>query len=1267
MPAVDKRQNIENIYPLSPMQQGMLFHTLLTPQAGVYVPQVCLNLEGKLDVNAMQAAWHEVIKNHAVLRSAFYWEQRDEPFQVVFRQVEFPWTFLDWRELSSEEQKARLEEFLEGDRYEGFDLKQPPLMRFALIKLAESQHTLIWTQHHLILDGWSSALVIQQVFQHYYHSPSRYSNPRPYGEYIAWLQQQDQAAAKTFWQKQLQGFITPTSLPISQKLRTTQPSLQEEMRSLNPDQTATVQTWVKQHQLTLNTLLQGAFALLLSRYCNTTDVVFGATSSGRPATLPGIQSMVGLFINTLPVRVQVSPQANLVEWLQKLQAQQAESWQYEYTSLLEIQEWSELPRGTSLFESILVFENYPVDTSGVQGNQDLRIVNIQSIEWTNFPLTLLVSVGNKLSVKLKYDRNRFAPVAMTQLLEHFCLLLESMIVQSEQNLGTISLLTHQERQQIIQWNQTQTDYPQECIHHQFEAQVTRTPDNIAVVFQEEKLTYRELNQRANQLAHYLQNLGVQPETLVGIYLERSLLMVIGILAILKAGAAYVPLDPDYPTQRLAYILSETEVSVIFTQASLLENLPCHSSKAVCLDRDWQEISQHFNHNISTFVNPENAIYVIYTSGSTGQPKGVINTHRGVSNRLFWMQQQYGLQTSDTHSESLRERVLQKTPFSFDVSVWEFFFPLLNGACLVMAKPGGHRDPTYLVELIDREQITTLHFVPAMLGVFLEALEPLPNPHATCFKSAKPPNAVAPNALGRELETLPNPHATCFKSAEPPNAVAPQGIGRVPDRAGGVLSTQPKTPRCQSLKRVICSGEALSLEMQNRFFQRLDSQLHNLYGPTEAAIDVTYYQCQPDDDLQTVPIGRPIANTQIYLLDDHLQLVPVGVPGELYIAGVGVARGYWKRPDLTAERFVPNPFIGDWGLGTGDWGLGNKQGSREVEFKDSFTSIKDSSASIKDSFTSIKDSFTSIKDSSASIKDSSASIKDSFTSIKDSSASIKDSFTSIKDSSPSIKDSFTSIKDSSANIKDSSPMPNAPCPMPHAQSPMPILYKTGDRARYLADGNIEYLGRLDNQVKIRGLRIELGEIEAVLNQHPSVQQAIATLHPDQTDNPRLVAYIVHKSASQEPTLIDELREFLANLLPDYMLPSAFVMLEELPLLPNGKVNRQVLPAPEDIRDASQIILPRYPTETIIANVWADVLRLEKVGVYDNFFELGGNSLSAIRASARLREAFQLDLPLGSLFEKPTIAGLAERIEILQKSVQQMQTTPTAALGRKEIEL
>jgi amino acid adenylation domain-containing protein len=1093
MQPVDKRKNIENIYPLSPMQQGMLFHTLLTPQAGVYLPQVCLHLQGKLDVDAMQNAWQEVIRNHSVLRSAFYWEQRDRLFQVVFRQVEFPWQFLDWQSIPPHEQDTKLAELLECDRILGFDLKQPPLMRLALIQSGEDKFTLIWTQHHLILDGWSLALIIQEVFQRYYNTSSRYHHSRPYGEYIAWLQQQNRDTAKIFWQKQLQGFTEPSSLP-SQLFLNPKAKLEPDNNSvkilLDPEKTVTIQNWAKQHQLTLNTVLQGAFALLLSRYCNTTDVVFGATSSGRPANLPGVESMVGLFINTLPVRVQVSPEANLVSWLQKLQIQQSETLNYEYTSLLEIQEWSELPRGSALFDSILVFENYPVDISAVKGQEDLRIADIKLIEKTNFPISILVSVGNQLSLELKYDSHKFTPAAMKRLLEHLCILLEGMTANYQQNLATLPLLTQQELELVTKWNQTQTDYPQKCIHNQFEAQVERTPDNIAVIFGEQKLTYKELNQRSNQLAHYLQNLGVQPETPVGICLERSLEMVIGILGILKAGAAYVPLDPDYPAQRLEYIISETQVPVILTN----NNLVLSNNNTVCLNKDWLQIAQQPDHNITTSVNPDNAIYVIYTSGSTGNPKGVINTHRGISNRLWWMQQQYGLE--------IGEPVLQKTPFSFDVSVWEFFWTLLNGACLVIAKPGGHQDLKYLVEIIESEKITTLHFVPAILGVFLEELE--------------------------KLEKLN------VQQSSNPNQKKLSGV-------------------CQSLKRVICSGEALSVPIQNRFFQLLNAELHNLYGPTEAAIDVTYWQCQPNSELHTVPIGKPIANTQIYLLDSHMQPVPIGVPGELYIGGVGVARGYWGRPDLTNEKFI---------------------------------------------------------------------------------------------------------------IEYSHP------PTPHSPLPTP-LYKTGDLARYLDDGNIEYLGRLDNQVKIRGLRIELGEIETQLNLCSGVQQAIVLLN-EQAENPRLVAYVVFKS-SENASNIPQVREFLAEKLPEYMIPSVFVELQQLPLLPNGKVNRKALPAPETVRDTSKIVLPRNPTEGIIANIWVDVLRIESIGVMDNFFELGGNSLSAIRVTARLREAFQLDLSLGSLFEKPTIATLAEYIEILQKSIQQMQAnssiniTSNTKTGRKEIEI
>ena len=1100
MQPVDKRKNIENIYPLSPMQQGMLFHTLLTPQAGVYVPQVCLYLEGKLDINALQTAWNQVVINHPALRTAFYWEQRDKPFQVVFKQVEIPWKILDWQTISEAEQKLELDKFLQTDSTSSFDLKQPPLIRLTLIQLAANKYILIWTQHHLIIDGWSSALVIKEVFQNYYHSPSYYPNSRPYGDYIAWIQQQDKIAAKTFWKKQLAGFTTPTVIQPFPQRENKNLRYQEQTRSLTHSQTSALQQWAKQQQLTMNTLLQGAFALLLSRYCNTTDVVFGATSSGRPANLAGVESMVGLFINTLPVRVQVSPTDNLVEWLQKIQAQQAEALDYEYTSLLEIQEWSELAPGTGLFDSILVFENYPVDTMGILGNQDLRIIDIQALEWTSFPLTLLVSLGNQLSLKVKYDCNKFTDNFINQLLEYFYILLLGFS-QTGQTIGNLPLLTQQEYETIYKWNQTAAYYPPESIHQQFVAQVEKTPDNIAVVFEEKQLTYRELNQRANQLAHYLQTWGVQPETPVGIYINRSLEMVIGILGILKAGCCYVPLDPAYPASRLTYIINQTQVPVILTQESLLEKLlgftsPQASntkvfSKILCLDTDWQEITQEPDNNPSTNINPDNAIYIIYTSGSTGTPKGVINTHRGVSNRLYWMQQQYDLQ--------IGEAVLQKTPFSFDVSVWEFFWTLLNGGCLVMAKPGGHQDPNYLLEIIAQHKITTLHFVPAMLGVFLES-----------------------------------PNLTEF---------------------------------CHSLKRVICSGEALSIKLQNRFFQHLNAELHNLYGPTEAAIDVTYWKCQPTPpnlplprggaesggvELHTVPIGYPIANTQIYLLSDNLQPVPLGVPGEIYIGGVGVARGYWKRPDLTTERFIN-------------------------QFK---------------------------------------------------------------------------IQNSNSQ-----------------QSTANTLYKTGDLARYLPDGSLEYLGRLDNQVKIRGLRIELGEIEAVINQRPDVQQSVVILDSKQADNQRLVAYIVQKATSIEsPDFTSELEKWLASQLPEYMIPSAFVMLSELPLLPNGKINRQALPIPETIRHINQFyVAPRNSTETIISNILADVLRLERIGIDENFFELGGNSLSAIRLTSRLREAFQLDLPLHSVFEKPTIAGLAERITILQQSIQQMQTTPFNQSGRKEISL
>ena len=1127
------QKNIQNIYPLSPMQEGILFHSLLAPDAGSYIPQVCITVDGLSNVIAFQKSWEEVFRRHSILRTAFRWEKRDQTFQVVYRVLDLPWRELDWQEFSSEEQKQKLEGFLEEDKKQGFDLKVAPLFRITLIKLSQSRYQLIWTQHHLIIDGWSAGIVLKEVFELYQvfcgdgnlldlPIDKNLYQSRPYADYIAWLGQQDLSAAEEFWKAQLQGFTTPNTLQVKQySSNSTEPVWTQQEISLPVKITSTLKTFAQKHQFTLNTLIQGAFAILLSRYCNQDDIVFGATSSGRPATLSGSESMVGLFINTLPVRVQITPQTSLITWLQQLQTQQIEALQYEYSPLLEIQSWSQIPRGANLFEHILVFENYPVDASLLRLQDGLKIEKVRSLEWTSFPLTILVSTTTELTFKVKYDSQRFDDSTISNFIASFYTLLESIANNPQQSLIKLSVLTDGEQELLKEWNSTGVEYPQDCIHQLFEAQVECTPNGTAVIFEDDSLTYRELNTKANQLAHYLRSIGVKPEVLVGLCLERSLEMVIGILAILKAGGVYLPLDPDYPQERLDFIKEETQVKTVLTQRNIKEILSEISNT------QYLESNPEFNPELNP-VNttyPENSIYIIYTSGSTGKPKGVINTHRGLVNRLCWMQQTYQLNSND--------KVLQKTPFSFDVSVWEFFWTLLFGATLVIAKPGGHKDSGYLVDLIRKQKITTLHFVPSMLEAFLEEVE---------------------------LES------------------------------------------CTSIKRVICSGEVLTSELQKRFFTRLDTQLHNLYGPTEAAIDVTYYEvisleglsqtknnisphsptpslfpCFPHSP--NVPIGRPIDNTQIYILDSYLRQVPIGVAGELYIGGDCLARGYLKRPDLTAERFIPNPF--------------NKLKVKSQKLKEEEEFISPSASST-----------------------------------------------------------------------------------PPASS---ALYKTGDLARYLPSGDIEFLGRIDYQVKIRGFRIELGEIEAVLMQHPQVKTAVVVFKNHQNNNSRLIAYIVstqeeieksklQKTELQNNQLQKSLRSFLEEKLPEYMIPSAFIVLESLPLTPNGKIDRRSLLGLNEISiNSDNYVQPDNDIQKAIAQVWQEVLKLERVGIYDNFFELGGNSLIATRINSRLRKTFDLDLPLQSVFEKPTIHAIAEHIQALKIAVQSMKSPVISDTGNKKIEL
>ena len=834
-----ENKNIESIYPLSPMQQGMLFHTLYAPDSGVYFEHLSCTLYANLNATAFKQAWQRVVERHPVLRTLFVWEHRKKPLQVVRKSVNLPWVQHDWQRLSLIEQQERLEAFLKADRGQGFELDQAPLMRCALIQMAKDTYQFVWSFHHLLMDGWCLSIILKEVFA-FYEAFKQTDNlyldaPRPYRDYITWLQQQDLSQAETFWRQALQGFTAPTPLVVDRVVgsRPNQRETYDEQHlQLSAAVTDALQSLARHHHLTLNTLVQGAWALLLSRYSGEEDVVFGATVSGRPHALSGVESMVGLFINTLPVRVQVSGEAFLLPWLQHIQAQQVEREQYSYTPLVEIQGWSNVPRGMVLFESLVVFENYPVDASLQKLSDSLKIGNLRFFERTNYPITVVAALDPELSLQISYEASRFEATTITRMLGHFQTLLTAIVANPQQHLKELPLLTEAERHQLlVEWNDTFADYPQnKCIHHLFEAQVERTPDAVAVVFEDKQLTYCELNRRANQLAHHLQALGIEPEVLVGLCVERSLEMVVGLLGILKAGGAYVPLDPAYPQERLAFMLSDSQVSVLLTQEKLVAGLPEQKARVVCLDRDWGVIAQKSEENPVSGVKPENLAYVIYTSGSTGKPKGAMNTHGGIGNRLLWMQDAYRLTSAD--------RVLQKTPFSFDVSVWEFFWPLLTGAGLVVAQPGGHHDSAYLVKVIAQQKITTLHFVASMLQVFLQE----------------------------------------------------QGL-----------------ESCSCLRQVFCSGEALPFELQEHFFARLGVELHNLYGPTEAAIDVTYWQCEQESHRKMMPIGRPIANTQIYLLDQYLQPVPIGVPGELHIGGAGLARGYLNRPELTEEKFIPNPF------------------------------------------------------------------------------------------------------------------------------------------------------------------------------------------------------------------------------------------------------------------------------------------------------------------------------------------------------------------------
>jgi amino acid adenylation domain-containing protein len=1033
--------NVQDIYPLAPLQEGILFHHLLSQEGDPYQSTAMTEFDTRARLEQYLAALQAVIDRHDILRTALAWEGLREPVQVVWRHAPLPVeeVRLD-AEAEAEDAAGQLWRRYDPRQYR-MDLGRAPLRRACIAEdRARGRWLLLILKHHLAGDHESLEVQREEISAHLRGLESELPVPLPFRGYVA---QARLGVSREEHERFFRGLLGDVEEPTAPygllDVWGEGHGIGEARLPVAGDLGARLRRRARALGVSAASLCHLAWAQVLARLSGRQDVVFGTLLFGRMQGGEGADRVMGPFINTLPVRIGVGEEG-VEAAVRRTHALLADLLRHEHASLALAQRCSGVAAPAPLFTSLLNYRYVGGSgrSSGV-GQPGEGVREILGPERTNYPVALSVDDrGEEFSLVAQVT----APAEAERVCRMMHTALERLVEALELSPGratqSIDVLPEAERRQVVEeWNRTGAEYPAgACIHELFEVQTERTPDAVAVRFEEESLTYRELNARANRLAHHLRGLHVGPDARVGVCVERGPEMIAGLLAILKAGGAYVPLDPAYPADRLRTMLEDSAPAALVTQSSLAGTFAGLDVPVVELDAPapaWAE-GPETNPGCAG-LTPGHLAYVIYTSGSTGRPKGVMNQHRGVVNRLAWMQAQFRLGADDV--------VLQKTPFGFDVSVWEFFWPLQQGACLVMARPDGHRDPLYLQEVIELRGVTTLHFVPSMLQQFVETADPA---------------------------------------------------------------------RCGSLLRVVCSGEALPPALVERFCDRFAGPvvLTNLYGPTEAAVDVSCWTCPRDAAAGVVPIGRPVWNTALYVLDAALRPVPVGVPGELYIGGVQVARGYQGRAAMTAERFVPDSFSTEGGA---------------------------------------------------------------------------------------------------------------------------RLYRTGDRARWRADGAIEYLGRLDFQVKVRGFRIEMGEIEAALRQVAGVRDCTVIVRDDETGDPRLVAYVVGDAEAEA------LRDRLRRTLPEYMVPSAFVFLDALPLTANGKLDRKALPAPEgDAYARRSYEAPLGEVEAALAEIWSELLGVERVGRWDHFFELGGHSLLAIKLIERMRRV-GLYMDVRALFTTPLLAELA----------------------------
>jgi amino acid adenylation domain-containing protein/non-ribosomal peptide synthase protein (TIGR01720 family) len=1054
---IPRRKEGDSI-PLSFAQQRLWFFDQFEAGKSFYNLPGAIRLKGKLNVAVLEQTFNEILNRHEALRSTFT-EVQGQPIQVIASPVSrLHLPVIDLRELPQSDREAAVKQLSAKEAQQSFDLERGPLLRTSLLQLSEEEYVLLLTMHHIVSDGWSIGVLARELAAIYEalwagNQPQLPELPVQYADFAIWQRNwlcgevlQTQLA---YWKQQLEGAPPLLELPADRPrppIQTSEGATQSVLLSF--ELTAALKNLSQREDVTLFMTLLAAFKALLYRYTGRTDLLVGSPIANRNRA--EIEGLIGVFVNTLVLRTDVSGDPTFRELLQRDREVTLGAYAHQDLPFEKLVEELQPERSLSynpVFQVMFQLRNNPMPPLDLPG-LTLSLLEVET-NTTQCDLSLdLEEVGERLQASVQYSTDLFDRATITRMLGHLQTLLESIAANPEQRLWSLPLLTAAEKQQLLEWNNTLAQYPQDkCIHQLFEEAVERSPDSVAVVFEGEELSYRELNARANQLARHLRSLGVEPEVLVGICVERSPLMVIGLLGVLKAGGAYVPLDPNYPKERLAFMLEDSSVQVLLAQEKLLEKIPPHSARVVCLDSGWEEIAFYSCENPRSGVKPENLAYVIYTSGSTGKPKGVLIEHRSLVNYTTAAIAEYGIEK--------RDRVLQFASISFDASAEEIYPCLTSGATLVLR-------------------------TDSMLDSAAVFLEKCRNWNLTVLS--------LPTAYWHELTAL---------------------------------LSQETLVLAPSLRLTIIGGEKALPERLKTWIERVGQQVRlvNTYGPTEATVVATIGELSAADaTLRELPIGRPIGNVQTYILDCNGQPVPTGIPGELHVGGAGLARGYLNRPELTEEKFIPSPFS-------------NEPGSR--------------------------------------------------------------------------------------------------------------LYKTGDLTRYRPDGNIEYVGRIDNQVKIRGFRIELAEIEAALSQHPAVLESAVLVWSEANARKRLVAYVVPDAREQNSSLpSSELRQFLQERLPEYMVPSAFVLLEKLPLTPNGKVDRKALPAPD--RDRPELeeafATPSTAIEKILAEIWAQVLGLEQVGIDDNFFELGGDSILSIQVISKANQA-GLGLTPKQLFQHQTIAQLA----------------------------